>query len=89
MTVIMRDKGCLPSTIGYYLVIIGAVNWGLVGVGYFLMMNFNVVNLALGSMPMFEYGVYLLVGIAGVITAIGCCCKTCKACRVDGVAEKA
>lgn len=51
------------------LVVIGAVNWGLVGLGSFLKMNLNVVNLLLGSMPTVEWIVYLVVGVAGLMFA--------------------
>lgn len=50
----------------YWLVIIGALNWGLVGLGDFMGSNLNVVNMLLGSMPMVESVVYLLVGLAAV-----------------------
>lgn len=59
---------------GHWLVIIGALNWGLVGLGDFLGQNLNVVNLLLGSMPMVESVVYVLVGLAAV------CKLTCKKC---------
>ncbi len=78
MTVILRDKGCLYSTIGWWLVIIGALNWGLVGLGYFLSMNLNVVNLLLGSWPVVEDIVYVLVGAAGIMLLIGCKCAKCR-----------
>jgi uncharacterized membrane protein YuzA (DUF378 family) len=48
------------------LTVIGALNWGLVGLGSFLNTNMNLVNLLLGSWPAAEYLVYLLVGIAGI-----------------------
>jgi uncharacterized membrane protein YuzA (DUF378 family) len=48
------------------LVIIGAVNWGLVGLGGFLGMNLNVVNLVLGSIAWLENIVYVIVGLAGL-----------------------
>lgn len=48
------------------LVIVGAINWGLVGIGYFLDMNLNLVDLLLGSVPAVENAVYLLVGLAGL-----------------------
>lgn len=47
--------------IAYILVIIGAVNWGLLGA-----FKFNVVNVVLGSIPILEKIVYILVGIAGL-----------------------
>lgn len=48
------------------LVIVGAINWGLVGVGRFLDANWNLVNLVFGSFPAVESAIYLLVGLAGV-----------------------
>jgi hypothetical protein len=59
------------------LVIIGGVNWGLVGVGMFLDMNLNLVNILLGSWPMVESIVYIVVGVAAVLMIFGCKCKTC------------
>ena len=46
------------------LVVIGAVNWGLVGLG-----GWNVVNLIVGSIPWLESLVYVLVGISGLYMA--------------------
>ncbi len=51
-------KGC------FWLVMIGALNWGLVGIGDFVGQNLNVVNLVLGSWPMLESVVYVLIGLA-------------------------
>ncbi len=48
------------------LVIIGSINWGLVGLGGFMNADWNVVNLILGVMPQVEWAVYVLVGVAGV-----------------------
>ncbi len=59
------------------LVGIGALNWGLVGLGYFLETNLNVVNLLLGSMPTVENIVYILVGLS-VIKFFWCKCAGCK-----------
>lgn len=61
------------------LVLVGALNWGLVGLGAFLNTNLNLVNLLLGAWPTVEWIVYLLVGISALIYAIpffkGSCCK--------------
>lgn len=57
------------------LVLVGAVNWGLVG-----LMQLNLVSMVLGSMPMVENVVYMLVGAAGVyilVTHKGDC-KVCS-----------
>lgn len=48
------------------LVIVGAINWGLTGLGHFVDANWNVVNLLLGGFPTIEALVYVLVGLAGV-----------------------
>lgn len=42
--------------------IIGAVNWGLIGI-----MDFDLVAFLFGSMSMFTRIVYTLVGICGLI----------------------
>ncbi len=49
--------------ITFWLVIIGAVNWGLTALGY------NVVGMLLGSWPTLEMIVYVLVGVSGVYLA--------------------
>lgn len=54
------------------LVVIGALNWGLVGLGGFIGQNLNVVNLLLGQWPQVEWSVYLLVGIAAIVHIIMC-----------------
>ena len=54
------------NIIAYVLVYIGALNWGLVGVGGFVGGNWNVVNLILGSIPTLEWIVYLLVGLSAL-----------------------
>ena len=52
---------------GWWLVVLGAVNWGLYGLGMFLGgANFNVVNLVLGTWPTLEALFYVLVGLSGL-----------------------
>ena len=48
------------------LVWVGAINWGLIGLGGFMGANWNVVGMILGSWPMLEWLVYVLVGLSGV-----------------------
>lgn len=48
------------------LVIVGAFNWGLVGVGNIVDANWNLVNLVFAGFPTVEALVYVLVGLAGV-----------------------
>lgn len=55
------------KTIAWWLVIIGAVNWLLVGLGGFMGgANYNIVNLLLGAWPTVEWLVYVLVGLSGL-----------------------
>lgn len=48
------------------LVVVGALNWGLFGIGQFVGGNWNLVNVLLGGIPVLEAIVYLLVGLAGL-----------------------
>jgi uncharacterized membrane protein YuzA (DUF378 family) len=57
------EKGVL-GTVALLLVLVGALNWGLVGV-----VNFNLVEFLLGSFPMVVRAVYIVVGVAAVIYA--------------------
>lgn len=47
--------------------VIGGVNWGLVGVGMLMGKEWNAVSMLLGSVPTLEAIVYVLVGIAAVV----------------------
>lgn len=47
--------------LSFLLVVVGALNWGLVG-----LFEFNLVSMLLGSWPMLERVVYILVGLSGV-----------------------
>lgn len=72
---------CTTSMVGKVLVVVGALNWGLVGLGsFFGGANWNLVSMLLGSMPTVENVVYVLVGIAGVVMAVGCKCSKCSSC---------
>ncbi len=80
---------CIVAMVAKILVIVGALNWGLVGVGMFLGSNLNLVNMILGSIPVLEAVVYVLVGVSAVMHAIGCKCKTCmSACGGDCCTSK-
>ena len=85
-----KCKGCGPIKIAKWLVIIGGLNWGLVGVGMLLGSSWNLVNLIFGSMPIVEAIIYVLVGIAAVVKIFGCKCKKCDKCQggVCGVETK-
>ena len=82
--------GCTPTLIGKILLIVGGVNWGLVGVGM-LMGNdagaWNVINKLLKTVPTVEAIVYVLVGVAAVINIFGCRCKKCMGGCAGGTCE--
>lgn len=51
--------------ITFTLVIVGAVNWGLVG-----LLNLNLVTAIFGSAPSVEKIVYVLVGLSAVYVVV-------------------
>ena len=75
--------GCTLAMVGKVLLIVGGINWGLVGLGMLLgsVREWNVVYMLLGGMPIIEGIVYVLVGVAAVMKIFGCQCGKCK----DGV----
>ena len=60
--------------ITFLLVVVGALNWGLVG-----LFDYNLVEGLLGSWPMVVKLVYVLVGASAVylLATHGTDCKTC------------
>ncbi len=53
----MKYLKCIALTIA----IIGAINWGLIG-----LFNFDLVSFIFGSIPMISKIIYILVGICGI-----------------------
>ena len=47
--------------IALVLIVIGAINWGLVGI-----FNFNLVDTIFGAMSIISRIIYILVGISGL-----------------------
>jgi len=47
--------------ISFILVVVGALNWGLVG-----LMDINLVTMIFGQSPMLVQAVYVAVGLSGV-----------------------
>ena len=56
----MAEKSAL-DWVALVLVIVGGLNWGLVG-----LFNFDLVEAILGTIPVLQSVVYILVGIAAV-----------------------
>ncbi len=55
-------KMSTADTVVFLLVVVGALNWGLVG-----LLNLNVVSMLLGTGTTLERLVYVLVGVAGLL----------------------
>ena len=60
--------------VAFALTVVGALNWGLVG-----LLNYNLVNVLLVSYPALETLVYVLVGASGVVMLVTHK-QTCKSC---------
>lgn len=75
----MKKGCCGGAKAAWWLLVVGALNWGLVGLGGWLGNDWNVVNMLLGSWPWLENLVYVLVGVSGLMGLMGGCkCKKCK-----------
>ena len=74
-------KSCGVCKIVGLLVAIGAINWGLVGI-----FQFNLVETLLGSWPGVVKVVYGLVGIAGILKLLSL--VKCCPCQKEGCEPK-
>jgi uncharacterized membrane protein YuzA (DUF378 family) len=54
-------KFTLLDKITFILVLVGAINWGLVGIG-----NFDIIDFAFSSIPLVQRILYVIIGIAGL-----------------------
>ena len=70
--------------VSFVLVIIGALNWGLVGLGGFAGGDWNVVSMVLGSWPAVEWIVYVLVGLSAVYLVFTHK-RDCRMCNAGGM----
>ena len=71
--------------VSFILVVVGGLNWGLVGLGGFMGADdWNVVSMILGSWPTVEWLVYVLVGLSALNLAFthkG----DCRMCNASGM----
>lgn len=68
-------KGCgFFCWISKLLLILGGLNWGLIG-----LFNYNVVAEFFGSMPMLSRAIYVVVGLAAIVFIL-CLFKSCGSC---------
>ena len=63
----MNKSGCIVCKIIGALVIIGALNWGLVGA-----LQLNLVDQIFGFGSGLSRVIYVLVGLAGIVKLISC-----------------
>ena len=56
----------------YILVLIGALNWGLVG-----LFDFDLVAFLFGEMSLLTRFVYTLIGISALVSCISLNCQNC------------
>lgn len=58
--------------VAFLLLVVGGLNWGLVG-----LLNLDLVELLLGSVPFAQQAVYVLVGLSAVYEVVthkkNCC----------------
>ncbi len=71
----MKKGMCLICNIVTALVVIGALNWGLVG-----FFDMNLVTRFAGEMTTTTKAIYGAIGIAGIMKLISCF-KDCPACK--------
>jgi len=62
--------------VAFTLVVVGALNWGLIG-----LLDFNLVTTLVGQWPTFEKLVYILVGVSAVYE-LAMHPKSCKMCSM-------
>lgn len=69
----MKGEKCSMHCFTWSLVIIGGLNWGLVG-----LFNWNLVEALFGGWPMLVKIIYILVGLSTVSLLAKKSCKSCK-----------
>ena len=69
----MKSKSI--QSISQILLIIGGINWGLVG-----LLDINLVSTIFGDMTTLSRVIYTIVGLAGIYALMDMCnmCKSCK-----------
>lgn len=72
--------------IAWILVMVGGLNWGLIGIGMFAGGSWNLVHMIFGSMPQVEWIVYVLVGLSAVYEIV-MHKSNCKMCGMGGMSS--
>lgn len=71
----MLKQACVFCKIVGLIAVVGALNWGLVGVW-----NFNLVERLFGEATPVTRAIYGLVGLSG-LALLASCFTTCPACK--------
>ncbi|MHB8710179.1 MAG: DUF378 domain-containing protein [Minisyncoccota bacterium] len=79
----MKNKNL--HRIAFVLVIIGALNWGLIGIGGYMNSDWDVVKYFLGTWSWLQDLVYVLVGLSGLFLIFDHR-GTCKMCATGSPA---
>lgn len=70
----MMGKGCGLHKVALVLLVIGGINWGLVGA-----FSYNLVDALFGAWPVVVRVVYVLVGLSALaMLGYGKCCGNCE-----------
>ena len=72
-----QETGCPGCKLAPILVIIGAINWGLVGI-----FQVDLVARLLGPMTTASRVVYGVIGLAGIISLVSLF-KLCPSCKIE------
>ncbi len=65
-------KMCPVHLVAFILLVVGGLNWGLVGI-----LDFDLVDYLLGRWQIVADLVYVLVGISAIVMLFGGKCKKC------------
>ena len=69
----MMGKMCNAHKVAWVLLIVGGLNWGLVG-----LLKFDLVMYLFGQWELVYRGIYTLVGVSAVMMLMACkCCLGC------------
>lgn len=81
-SVCAKSSSCAPQLVAKILLVIGGLNWGVVGASALLNgKSWNLVHQFLGAMPQVELVLYVAVGVSAVAYLVGC--QSSKCCKKD------
>lgn len=70
----MSKEKCGAHCVAWWLLLIGGINWGLVG-----LFKWNLVETIFGGWPWLVSLIYILVGLSAIAVFFGKKCAKCKA----------